>query len=132
MAPKVPSFVKRSKNVDEIFKTKVEAMEVPLAATPVSQIPTPTSAQTQPSGSSKRKLAQTTLDLSGSSQSRSLRKGKAVKVDPAAAPNQFKDMIDTHVLPETIAGWAKMDSTEAMHAMRFSAAQNAFFALRYL
>ncbi|KAK1353174.1 hypothetical protein POM88_053012 [Heracleum sosnowskyi] len=131
MAPKVPSFIKRSKNVDEIFKTKTETKEVPLEATPVSQVPTPTSAQTQPSGSSKRKLAQTTLDLSGSSQTRSMRKGKAIKVDPATVQNQFQDLIDTHVPAEVIAGWSKMDSTEALEAMRFSAAQNTFFTLRF-
>lgn len=131
MAPKVPSFVKRSKHVDEVFKMEQEAKEVPLAVTPINQVFTQACVQTQPSTSSKRKLSQTTLDLSGSSQTRSMRKGKAVKVDPSTAPNQLKDMIDTHIPIETIAGWAKMDATEAIHAMRFSSAQNAFFTLRF-
>lgn len=131
MAPKVPSFIKRSKNVDEIFKVEDDVKEVPIVATPITQVPTPISAQNQPSNSSKRKLSQTTLDLSGSSQSRSLRKGKAVKIDPATVQNHFKELIDTHVPVEAITGWSKMVSTEALEAMRFSAAQNAFFTFRF-
>lgn len=129
MAPKAPSFIKRSKNVDEIFKT--ETKEVPLNATPINQIPGTPASQTTHSGSSKRKFAQTTLDLSAAPQTRSSRKNKAVKTDPDQSSNLFKDMIDTHVPTETIAAWSKMSSTEAMHAMRFATAQSAFFALRY-
>lgn len=129
MAPKVPSFIKRSKNVEEIFKT--ETKEVPLNATPVNQVPGTPASQTTHSGSTKKKLAQSTLDLSATPQTRSVKKNKAVKTDPDQSPNLFKDMIDTHVPTETIAAWSKMSSIEAMHTMRFATAQSAFFALRY-
>lgn len=36
MAPKILSFVKRSKNVDEVLKVDNEVMEVPHAGTPMN------------------------------------------------------------------------------------------------
>lgn len=106
-------------------------METPIAATPISRVPTPAPIKVELSATEKRRLSQASGSFKTTPETRSLKRVRISQQDaPVGEVEQFYQMSGGQIPMETIAGWVKQKTSDAARSMLFSAGESFFHQLR--
>lgn len=132
MSGSIPSFVQPSVKYEDLFKDDdIEMLVAPITATPVSQVPSPSTNKGEGVPTEKRKFTRTAGSPASTPETRSTKRVKGAPAPTVSQEVQAFYKVTGGLVPlETIVGWSRLKGSETANASLQASAQSLFYRLR--